>query len=575
MKQRISKTIGALTVALATITLMNGEAHAGDTAHLDRGLTLVEHLLEHQWAGQFEDGDGVALNAYGGSWGGGTLIVEPGDPDDGILPYNLSKCGSFVTKLLNHSYNWNWSDYEFYDPSLGTSVTTASPTAHRYMELILQGEGFQSMLTHIVDVAPGDIVVKRDVGTTTGHVWIVKEVILSQPMPYPSDSSNALNSLVGTTYFEIDVLDCSSGYHSNDTRKVYYDGQLHETHGAGVGTIGVLVDENGQLVGHSWSLPSSGYGDDIDSWVSQLNSKIELFDETELVVGRLATENNSQDSPAPEPEENAEPEESPEPQVSESEAPLHLDLGRLLLNQILSAQAQGIYTDQEGVDLNRKGGSWGSQSNPAFIRFADPEQGILPKNNTKGTTLVSLLLAAAYGHSWSDFEFYDTKKDQIEDTASPSSTRYVDLIEQHVGFTSQIVHLADVLPGDVLAIRYLSNWSGHTMMVNGIDWAEAIEYPTESSAAEAQWQGCWLVPVEVLDSTGSPHSFDTREVGDEEYEGIGIGTVGLFMNADYEVVGHTWSLPSADPISKPDQWVSQLHSRLKPQSERKLVIGRF
>ncbi len=551
--------------------MMSGWLNAGSVDHLDRGLELVENLLARQTQGQFEDENQVKLNDYGGSWGQGTLLVEVGEPAGNVLPYNLSKCGSFVTKLLNQSYNWNWSDYEFFDPNAGSLVTTASPNSHRYMELIKQQIGFDSQIFDIVDVLPGDVMVKRDVGTTTGHVWVIKEVFFGNPMFYPANSPDSEESLVGTTYFEVDVLDCSSGHHSNDTRMVEYNGLIHETNGAGVGTMGLLVDDQGAIMGHTWSLPSASYDSDRDSWVSQLNGKLRLFGETELVIGRLALGQSSEENdPESQPEEQ--PQEQSEEQVNG--APHFFELGQLLLGQILAAQADGIFVDEHGVDINRRGGSWSSQSNPVMIRFADPEQGILPANNTKGTTLVTLLLAEAYGWDWNDYEFFDTKKGQIEDTASPSSTRYVDLIEQNVGFESQILNLTDVQPGDVMAIRYLSSWSGHTTMVHWIDWDNAKAYPSEHPDADPAWSGCWYVPVEVLDSTSNPHSFDTREVNGEELEGIGLGTMGVLINEAAEVVGHTWSLPSSDYETQQSSWLSSLHSRLKPQTERRMVFGR-
>ncbi len=554
---------------------------AGTTDHLEMGLDLVDHLLEHQTNGTFVDGNQVELNQYGGSWGGGTLIVDPGDHNANLLPYNKSKCGSFVTKLLNHSYNWSWSDYEFFDPNEGQNITTASPNAHRYMELIKQQVGFKDQILNIADILPGDVMVKREVGGTSGHVWIVKEVIIGQPMGYPANMPDSENHLIGTTYYEVDVLDCSSGYHSNDTRKVFYNGQIHETHGAGVGTMGILTDSNGVVVGHTWSLPSASFDNNLASWVSQLNSRINLQDEDEFVIGRLDLEEDGgfqdvemQDAPAEEPNTDGEA-----PMVNETlpsvDTPVFLEMGRTLLEQIEACHAEGIFEDADGVLINRRGGSWGSNSNPTMIRFADLDNLVLPANNTKGTTLVSLLLKEAYGHSWRDYTFFDTKAGEYKKTSSPSSTRYVDLIEQQQGFSVQITRLTDAKPGDVLAIRYLSSWSGHTMLINEIDWEGAVEYPAGHVDAESDFAGTWFIPVQVLDSTSSPHSMDTREMGDEELEGIGTGTIGILINEDCEIVGHTWSVPSADAGSDQDRWISQLHSRIKPQTERKMVIGRF
>ena len=586
MKPTFNKMVCTVWAGLAAMT--GHVTQAGSADHLEMGLDLVEHLLIHQTSGQFTDGAMVPLNQYGGSWNN-DLIVQVGDHDNNILPKNNSVCGNFVTKLLNQSYNWNWSDYQFFDPNAGQNVTTASPNAHRYMELVKQQVGFKNQIFDIQDVQPGDIMVKREVGNTSGHVWIIKEVMIGQPMPYDSNQPASLNHLAGTIYYEVDVLDSSNGHHSYDTRWVEYNGFLYETHGAGVGTMGLLTDANGTIIGHTWSLPSADYATETASWVSSLNGKINLMDEDELVIGRLdlapSQTNNvdgvtsGTDSGTGEVTPNNDVVDSntttEDPDPSTSETPSFIELGRTLLDQILTSQAAGVFFNEDGVEINRRGGSWGSSSNPVMIRFADEANGIVPMNYTKGTTLVSLLLQEAYGHSWRDYEFFDTKKNEVRKTSSPGSTQYVDLIEQQAGFTSQIHTFTDANPGDVLAIRYISSWSGHTMMINVIDWDGAVEYPASHPDANPDLAGTWYIPVQVLDSTSNPHSNDTREVNGEELEGIGTGTIGVMIDNSGAIVGHTWSLPSSDPYTSTDNWISSLHNRLKMQQDRKMVIGRF
>gem|GEM_PF-3016976 len=254
--------------------------------------------------------------------------------------------------------------------------------------------------------------------------------------------------------------------HSTWARKSTAGRFLYETHGAGVGTGGLLVDANGTIIGHTWSLPSADYFTDTANWVSQLNGKIELFNDTELVIGRLdlapsqannmddVTSGSDSDSGDTTPGNDVvDSNTTPDDQDSTGTiTPSFLNMGRTLLNQILSYQAAGVYVDQDGVEINRRGGSWGSSSNPVMIRFADEANSILPMNYNKGTTLVSLLLQEAYGHSWREYEYYDTKKDEVRTTSSPSSTQYVDLIEQQAGFSAQVHTLTDAYPGDVLAI---------------------------------------------------------------------------------------------------------------------------
>ncbi len=113
------------------------------------------------------------------------------------------------------------------------------------------------------------------------------------------------------------------------------------------------------------------------------------------------------------------------------------------------------------------------------------------------------------------------------------------------------------------------------MMINAIDWSEAVEYPATHPDANPDLADTWYIPVQVLDSTSNPHSNDTREVNGEELEGIGTGTIGVLVDGTGAIVGHTWSLPSSDPHTSTDNWISSLHNRLKWQQDRKMVIGRF
>ena len=542
---------------------------AGPIDHLDRGLDLVDHILEHQSMGEFLNDQNEEINSYGGSWGQGTVNVELGDHDADVMPFNRSMCGSFVTKLLNQSYNWDWTDYPFHDDLLNVDVVTASPNAHRYMELIHEGQGFKFQIDNIADILPGDVMVKRNLNPTVGHVWVVKEVHLGNPMVYPADHANSWPEYTGMTYYEVDVLDCSEGYHSNDTRKVVVNNVEHETHGAGVGTIGIMVDGNGTITGHSWSLPIADYDQVLGGWINGVNSRLELLADTEFVIARL-------DLPEEEDEEDGGGGvDLLDLDIKAPIIPCYLDLGITLNEQLENMQALGIDSDSNGTPLNRYGGSWKSSSDPSYIRLADLDLGILPGNNTKGASLVTWLLKESCDWSWLGYSFADSKSGRVAQTSSPTSSRYVDLIEQGVGFESEIDDLSRVLPGDVIAIRKLSDWSGHSAIVESINWANAMAYPAGSGSATLGLDGAWIVPVRVLDSTRYVHSNDTRSTATGAEEGLGLGTMGMVMNSAYEIIGHTWSLPSADIELDTDRWVAQFHSRFKAQSERKVVVGRI
>ena len=111
---RLSRNLIGLGGSLLGASILG----AAPTDHLDRGLDLVDHILQHQLAGEFQNDQNEDINTYGGSWGDGTVEVELGDHNADVMPFNRTMCGSFVTKLLNQSYNWDWTDYPFTDDVL-------------------------------------------------------------------------------------------------------------------------------------------------------------------------------------------------------------------------------------------------------------------------------------------------------------------------------------------------------------------------------------------------------------------------------------------------------------------------
>ena len=95
--------------------------------------------------------------------------------------------------------------------------------------------------------------------------------------------------------------------------------------------------------------------------------------------------------------------------------------------------------------------------------------------------------------------------------------------------------------------------------------------------------GTTFYRMTVLDSTSSPHTNDTREftlvennvATDYEVLGVGTGDMGLFVDANGNVVGHTWSLSSYNPVTKASKWMNSINGRLYLQNDRELVIGRL
>ena len=260
--------------------------------------------------------------------------------------------------------------------------------------------------------------------------------------------------------------------------------------------------------------------------------------------------------------------------------PAHLTKGLQLLNEITSAQAVGVFTDAANVPLNRYGGSWNSASNPSYIRFLDVPNHVLPSNNTKCAPLVTHLLKHCYNWNWSSHSFYDPVLAVTKTSASPAPYQYIALLKAGKGFAQRITRLDQTLPGDILLWWNIgSDASDHAMIVVNVNLANGKAYPTNLAASNPALAGTTYHEVTVLDSSSGVHTNDSRIVAvngvDTPIAGIGTGTIGILVNANFEIVGTTWSLPNSDYATQLTGWLNGLHSRLKLQTTTEAVIGRL
>ena len=265
-------------------------AQAQTPHHYQAAVELLHEITSLQAVGIYTDAAGVPLNRYGGSWNSATdpSYIRFADLDHGILPANYTKCSPLVTHLLKSVYNWDWKAYSFYDPILKTTKSVASPTPYQYIELVKEGKGFAQRITRLDQVQAGDILSWWQVGSdVSDHTMILASVDWNSAKPYPSQVAGADPTLFGTTYYEVHVIDSSADLHTADSRWVNVNGTFQQIAGIGTGTIGLLVNANSELVGRTWSLPTSNYYTNPTGWLSGLTNRLRLAPANEFVIGRM------------------------------------------------------------------------------------------------------------------------------------------------------------------------------------------------------------------------------------------------------------------------------------------------
>jgi len=188
-------------------------------------------------------------------------------------------------------------------------------------------------------------------------------------------------------------------------------------------------------------------------------------------------------------------------------------------------------------------------TSPHYIYWAGEHDATEYKNRTQCNSFLTRLLQQAYDWTDADIRLW-------MGSGSPSAAMYHAAIVTEERFDA-LAAITDVLPGDVIAIKYPagSAVSGHIAIVVDAPALRAATAPLVSLTVQYE--------VTVVDSSSSGHGpTDTRLNTDGTWHpGAGIGVMRLYANADGGVVGHTWSTSSG----------SVFHN----QVTRNVVLGRL
>jgi hypothetical protein len=141
-------------------------------------------------------------------------------------------------------------------------------------------------------------------------------------------------------------------------------------------------------------------------------------------------------------------------------------------------------------------------------------------------------------------------------TAHPGASDLYDAIASHRNFNA-VATIADIRPGDILAIRFLDDNkdTGHVVMIDQLPVAMPDSAPLAPGLSQYS--------VAVIDSTGSGHgSDDTRWRGQNAFTGgVGRGTIRLYADATGAIKGYTWS--------------TSPHSKFCGAPTRPVIVGRL
>lgn len=251
MRPRFRSVFCMFPVALVALSLYAALAQEPvaltEPAHLRQAAQLVESLR------------GVKDNHYGG----GKRHIDW----DSEHCSARTVCSSFTTLLLQHSYGWS-------DADIKSWLDETNPEANTYHDAIASKNRFLRVV-HVSAIRPGDFLavkytdhhVSSNGVEDTGHVMLVAE--------NPQAMAAQKPIVAGTQQYVVTVIDSSATGHGPKDTRHKSDGSF--TGGIGRGEMRLYSNEDGKLVGYTWSVtPKSAYF---------------TSPNREMVAGRLLTQN--------------------------------------------------------------------------------------------------------------------------------------------------------------------------------------------------------------------------------------------------------------------------------------------
>ncbi len=214
MKIALNRTLKSIWIlCAATFVMLGNVAHAD---HLSDANGLITNLNISK------------KNVYGSN---PSYIVWNGANSDA-----KTVCATFVTLLLQHSYNWTNNTFQ-------TWMGSNSPSAALYHDTILAQNGFLK-IAQVNQIHAGDVLAIKyfdNASTNTGHAMVAAGVPVARTATAPI--------IPGTTQYELLVVDSSKSYHGTaDTRFI-----SGISGGIGRGTFRIYADANGSIAGYCWS----------------------------------------------------------------------------------------------------------------------------------------------------------------------------------------------------------------------------------------------------------------------------------------------------------------------------------